>query len=77
MYALRLYILCKGRGETKNQAPDEGEKKMTKQQELNEQWFFDGGHEGMNKLQQVDYLVCECGWNEDSAFEMIYGNCDY
>ncbi len=50
---------------------------MTKQQELNEQWFFDGGHEGMNKLQQVDYLVCECGWNEDSAFEMIYGNCDY
>jgi hypothetical protein len=49
---------------------------MARQQDLNEQWFFDGGYEGMDKLQQVDYLVCECGWSEDSACELIYGCCE-
>ena len=46
---------------------------MTKTQEINERWFFDGGYEGMDKLEQVCYLVEECGWNEDSAMEMVYG----
>lgn len=41
----------------------------------NEAWFFDEGYKTMNKLQQVDYLVTECGWDEDSAMELIYGAC--
>jgi hypothetical protein len=41
-------------------------------QEQNEKWFFEGGYEGMNKLQQVDYLVTECGWSEDCAFDTVY-----
>lgn len=49
---------------------------MTKQEQINERWFFEGGYEGMDKLQQVDYLVCECGWDEDSACEMVYGCCE-
>lgn len=47
---------------------------MKSQKELNEQWFFNGGYDGMNKLERVCYLVEECGWNEDSAMEMIYGS---
>lgn len=40
----------------------------------NEKWFFfEGGSYGLNKLQQVCFLVEECGWSEDSAMEMIYG----
>ena len=42
----------------------------------NERWFFSGGYEGMNKLEQVCYLVEECGWDEDSAMELVYGPAD-
>ena len=42
----------------------------------NETWFFREGYKTMDKLEQVDYLVTECGWDEDSAMELIYGTCD-
>lgn len=49
---------------------------MATQREINERWFFEGGYAEMNKLEQVDYLVCYCGWEEESAMEMVYGCCE-
>lgn len=37
------------------------------------EWFFMVGHEGMNKLEQVDYLINECGYTEAGAWELVYG----
>lgn len=71
-----LLCKCPKRHKTTKGDITEGENNMARQQDLNEQWFFDGGYEGMDKLQQVDYLVCECGWSEDSACELIYGCCE-
>lgn len=36
-------------------------------------WFFSGGYEGMNKLEQVEYLVDECGYTEEGAWDLVYG----
>ena len=39
-------------------------------------WYFGGGYEELNKLQQVDYLVTYCGYTEPGAFDLVYG-CVY
>lgn len=36
------------------------------------EWFFRVGHKGMDKLEQVAYLVEECGWTEAGAWELVY-----
>ena len=41
-------------------------------QEKNEEWFWNGGCVGMDKMQKVWFLVKECGWRESSALDMIY-----
>lgn len=35
-------------------------------------WYFEGGYEQMNKLQEVEFLV-ECGYSEDGAWDLVYG----
>jgi hypothetical protein len=35
-------------------------------------WFFQGGYEEMNELQQVEFLVNECGYTEQGAFDLVY-----
>lgn len=52
---------------------------MTKQERQNKaiDWFFGGGYETMNKLKQVEFLVDECGYTEDGAWMLIYGDDDY
>ena len=37
------------------------------------EWFFNGGHKGMDKLEQVVYLIQECGYTEAGAWELVYG----
>ena len=36
-------------------------------------WFFGEGHKGMNKLDQVAYLIEFCGYTEAGAWELVYG----
>lgn len=36
-------------------------------------WFFSEGHKGMNKMDQVAYLIDECGYTEAGAWELVYG----
>lgn len=36
-------------------------------------WFFNGGYKGMNKLEQVAYLIDECGYTEAGAWDLVYG----
>lgn len=45
-------------------------------QQVNINWFFNGGYEGMNKLEQVEFLVQECGYTQDGAFDLVYGGGD-
>ena len=37
------------------------------------EWFFNGGYKGMDKLEQVVYLIEECGYTEAGAWELVYG----
>lgn len=36
-------------------------------------WFFEEGYKGMNKLEQVCYLIEECGYTEAGAWDLVYG----
>lgn len=49
--------------------------KMTEQERQNKaiEWFFNGGYETMNELQQVEFLVDECGYTEEGAWDLVYG----
>ena len=40
------------------------------------EWYFNGGYEKMNKLQQVDFLHEECGYSYDGAWDLVYGCCE-
>ena len=42
-------------------------------QQVHLHWFFNGGYEGMDKLDQVAFLVEECGYTEEGAFALVYG----
>lgn len=46
-------------------------------QEVHLEWFFNGGYKGMTKLQQVEFLVEECGYSEDGAWDLVYGLSGY
>lgn len=35
-------------------------------------YFFNGGYESMNDLEQVEFLVHECGYTEEGALELVY-----
>jgi hypothetical protein len=39
-------------------------------------WFFNGGYETLDKLQQVRFLVENCGYSEDGAWDLVYGECE-
>lgn len=47
---------------------------MTKEERENraDEWFFNGGYETMNELQQVEFLVDECGYTEEGAIALVY-----
>lgn len=49
------------------------EKIMEMNREMAREWFFAEGHKGMNKLDQVAYLIDECGYTEAGAWELVYG----
>lgn len=36
-------------------------------------YFFNGGYKGMDKLDQVAYLIEECGYTEAGAWGLVYG----
>lgn len=40
------------------------------------EWFFNGGYEGMDKLEQVTYLIDECGYTEAGAWGLVYECAD-
>lgn len=42
-------------------------------QQVHLNWFFNGGYQGMTKLEQVEFLVEECGYTEEGAFDLVYG----
>ena len=42
-------------------------------QQVHLHWFFNGGCEGMTKLEQAEFLVEECGYTEEGAFALVYG----
>lgn len=46
-----------------------------KRENANIQWFFGGGYMTMNPLQQVEYLIDECGYTDDGAFWIVFGEC--
>ena len=51
--------------------------KITKQnREVATEWFFNGGCKGMNKLEQVSFLIEECGYTEEGAWGLVYGCAD-
>ena len=56
---------------------EDAKKRTEAKQQANLEWFFNGGYEGMNKLQQVEYLVEECGYSEDGAWDLVYGLSGY
>ena len=37
------------------------------------EWFFNGGYETLNELKQVEFLVDECGYTQDGAWDLVYG----
>ena len=39
-------------------------------------WFFNGGYKGMDKLDQVEYLIDFCGYTEAGAWGLVYGCAD-
>ena len=39
-------------------------------------WYFGGGYEELNKLEQVEYLMRYCGYSEQGAFDLVYGCCE-
>ena len=36
------------------------------------EWFFEEGYKEMNKLEQVEYLINECGYTEAGAWGLVY-----
>ena len=42
-------------------------------QQVHLNWFFNGGYKGMDKLDQVEFLVEECGYTEEGAMALVYG----
>ena len=48
---------------------------IRRNREMATEWFFNGGCEGMDKLEQVAYLINECGYTEAGAWGLVYG-CD-
>lgn len=46
---------------------------MKMNRETATEWFFRVGHKGMNKLEQVAYLITECGYTEAGAWGVVYG----
>ena len=42
--------------------------------DLAAEWFFNGGYKQLDKLEQVAYLIDECGYTESGAWELVYGN---
>ena len=40
------------------------------------EWFFSEGYKGMDKLEQVAYLIDECGYTEAGAWGLVYGCAD-
>ncbi len=49
---------------------------MERNREMATAWFFNGGYKGMNELDQVGYLIEECGYTEAGAWELVYGCAD-
>lgn len=50
--------------------------RMERNREINAEWFFRGGYEGMSKLDQVEFLVQECGYTENGAWDLVYGTSE-
>ena len=44
--------------------------------EIATNWFFKGGYKGMDKLDQVAYLIEMCGYTEAGAWGLVYGCAD-
>lgn len=44
--------------------------------EVATEWFFNGGYKGMSKLDQVSFLINECGYTEAGAWGLVYGCAD-
>lgn len=40
--------------------------------ELAREWFFSEGYKDMDKLEQVAYLINECGYTEAGAWDLVY-----
>jgi hypothetical protein len=40
---------------------------------LASEWFFAEGYREMNKLEQVAFLIDECGYTEAGAWELVFG----
>ena len=40
--------------------------------EMATEWFFAKGYKDMNKLEQVTYLIEECGYTEAGAWDLVY-----
>ena len=49
---------------------------MEMNREIAREWFFSEGHKGMDKLEQVTYLIEECGYTEAGAWGLVYGCTD-
>ena len=49
---------------------------MDKQIEKATWFFFEEGYKTMDKLQQVEFLVDECGYSEVGAWDLIYGTVE-
>ena len=46
---------------------------IERNRELATAWFFAEGYKDMNKLEQVTYLIEECGYTEAGAWDLVYG----
>lgn len=49
---------------------------IERNREMATEWFFAEGHKGMDKLEQVTYLIEECGYTEAGAWGLVYGCTD-
>lgn len=50
---------------------------ITKQnREVATEWFFNGGYKGMSKLDQVSFLIDECGYTEAGAWGLVFECAD-